>query len=148
MGQSIALIEWLEDTHPMPPLLPESPLARARVRSMVNNITCDIHPICNLSVTNYLKEHFSANQEDIVKWYIAWMHRGFSAIEQVLADNNSRYCFGDEPGFADLCLVPQVYNARRFDIPLGDFPNITRVVDNCNGLAAFTDAAPERQPDG
>ena len=147
LGQSIALLEWLEEAHPEPPLLPKGPIDKARVRSVVNSICCDIHPICNVAVSNYLKQHFSADRKALIEWYTAWMHRGFGAIEQVLSDNNSRYCFGDEPGFADLCLVPQVYNARRFDIPLENFPHIGRVVANCNRLAAFTDAAPERQTD-
>lgn len=147
LGQSVALLEWLEETHPEPALLPSEPLEKARVRSAVNSITCDIHPICNLSVTNYLKEHFHADQDDVIAWYVHWMHRGFVALEQVLEQNGSQYCFGAQPGMADLCLVPQIFNARRFDIPMGQFPNITRVVDNCNALPAFADAAPEQQPD-
>ena len=147
LGQSVALLEWLEETYPEPALLPNEPLEKARVRSAVNSITCDIHPICNLSVTNYLKEHFQADRDDVIAWYVHWMHRGFAALEQVLEQNGSQYCFGAQPGMADLCLVPQIFNARRFDIPLEQFPNITRVVDNCNALPAFADAAPEQQPD-
>ena len=147
LGQSVALLEWLEESYPEPALLPREPLEKARVRSAVNSITCDIHPICNLSVTNYLKEHFQADQDDVIAWYVHWMHRGFAALEQVLEQNGSQYCFGAQPGMADLCLVPQIFNARRFDIPLEQFPNITRVVDNCNALPAFADAAPEQQPD-
>ena len=147
LGQSVALLEWLEETHPEPALLPADSLERARVRSVVNNITCDVHPICNLAVTNYLKEHLGAEQSDIIDWYTHWMHRGFIAVEEVLAGNDSTYSFGEQPGLADICLVPQVYNARRFDIALDAFPHINRVVDNCNALAPFRDAAPERQPD-
>lgn len=147
LGQSVALLEWLEETHPEPALLPGDPIERARVRSVVNNIVCDIHPICNMAVTNYLSEHLGAQQEDVIAWYTTWMHRGFSAVEQVLAANASTYSFGEAPGMADVCLVPQVYNARRFDIPMGDFPNINRVVKRCNTLAPFQAAAPEQQPD-
>lgn len=147
LGQSVALLEWLEEAYPQPALLPESPLARAWVRSVVNNITCDIHPICNMAVTNYLKEHLGAESKDVIAWYTQWMHRGFQATEHLLAANNTHYSFDDQPGMADVCLVPQVYNARRFDIPMGAFPHITRVVDNCIQLAAFEQAAPEAQPD-
>jgi len=147
VAQSVAMLEWLEETYPQPALLPSDPLQRARVRSVVNSIACDIHPICNVSVTNYLKDRHAVNQEGIIHWYTTWMHRGFQAIEQVLAANDSTYSFGEQPGMADICLVPQVYNARRFDISLEGFPNITRVVDTCNELPVFTGAAPEVQPD-
>jgi maleylacetoacetate isomerase len=147
VGQSVALLEWLEESHPQPQLLPADPIERARVRSVVNIIACDIHPICNIAVTNYLKERHDAQRDDIIAWYQHWMHRGFQAAEQVLSKNDSRYCFAEQPCMADVCLVPQVYNARRFNIPLQAFPNIERVVHNCNQLAAFQDAAPEQQPD-
>jgi maleylacetoacetate isomerase len=147
LGQSIALLEWLDETCPEPPLLPGDPLQRARIRSVVNSVACDIHPICNLSVTNYLKIRFDADKENVLHWYTTWMHRGFSAIEQVLAANGSQFSFGDQPCLADVVLVPQVYNARRFEVALDGFPNIGRVVDTCNTLPAFADAAPEAQPD-
>lgn len=147
LGQSVALLEWLEETYPEPALLPQDSLDRARVRSVVNNITCDVHPICNLAVTNYLKEHLGAEQPDVIAWYTHWMHRGFRAVEKVLAENDTTFSFGEQPGMADICLVPQVYNARRFNIPLESFPHINRVVDNCKKLAPFRDAAPELQPD-
>jgi maleylacetoacetate isomerase len=147
LGQSIALLEWLDETYPEPALLPGDAAQRARIRSVVNSVACDIHPICNMSVTNYLKQHFRAGEADIMDWYTTWMHRGFSAIEQVLAANDRRFSFGDQPCLADVVLVPQVYNARRFDIPLATFTHITRVVDACNALPAFADAAPAAQPD-
>lgn len=147
LGQSIALLEWLEETHPEPPLLPGDPLQRARVRSVVNSIACDTHPLCNVSVLNYLKAEHEATQEDITHWLTNWMHRGFGAIETVLARQPAEFAFGTTPGLADVLLVPQVYNARRFDIPLQDFPHLTRVVDHCNTLPAFISAAPEQQPD-
>lgn len=147
IAQSGAILEWLEETHPSPPLLPADPLERAQVRSVVNAITCDMHPLCIPAVTGYLKAQHRAGTEDITNWYTTWMHRGFTAIEQVLANNDSRYSFGDQPCMADLVLVPQIYNARRFNIPLENFPHITRVVDNCNALPAFAAAAPAAQPD-
>jgi maleylacetoacetate isomerase len=147
IAQSGAILEWLEETRPAPPLMPADPLERARVRSVVNAITCDIHPLCNMAVVNHLKSRRGADDADIGDWFTTWMHRGFAAIEQVLALNNSQYSFGQEPCMADLILVPQVYNARRFNIALEDFPHIVRVVDNCNALPAFAKAAPESQPD-
>ena len=147
IAQSGAILEWLEETHPLPRLLPGEPLERARVRSVVNAITCDMHPLCNMAVTNYLKAQHDAQEDDILNWYTTWMHRGFSAIEQVLAQNNTPCSFGEQPCMADLVLVPQIYNARRFNIALEDFPNVTRVVDHCNTLPAFASAAPEQQPD-
>ena len=147
LAQSVAILEWLEDEYPEPALLPADPLQRARVRSMVNSICCDVHPLCNMSVTNYLQEHHQASKADVIRWYTTWMHRGFAAIEQRLSANNSRYSFGETPCMADILLVPQVFNARRFDIPLEAFPHLCRVVDNCRQLPAFAAAAPENQPD-
>ncbi len=147
LGQSVALLEWLEETHPEPPLLPTDPLQRAQVRSVVNSITCDVHPLCNIAVLDYLKAQHNASGEDITHWFTTWMHRGFRAIETVLAANASPFAFGEAPGMADIVLVPQVYNARRFDIPLDEFPTLVRVVDHCNTLPDFIAAAPEQQPD-
>lgn len=147
LGQSIALLEWLDEAYPGAALLPRDPTDRARVRSVVHNIACDIHPICNLAVTNYLQDRFSAREADIIDWYTTWMHRGFVAIERVLANNATPFSFGKQPGMADVCLVPQVFNARRFDINLADFPHICRVVDHCNSVSAFIDARPDNQPD-
>ncbi len=147
LGQSVALLEWLDETYPEPPLLPADALARARVRSLVGSIACDIHPICNIAVTNYLKDRFDATQGDVIDWYTTWMHRGFAAIETVLEANATPFAFGEQPGLADVYLVPQLYNAQRFDIDLAPFPNIRRVVAQCNTLPAFRDAAPENQPD-
>ena len=147
LAQSVAVLEWLEETRPEPPLLPADPLQRARVRSVVNSVCCDIHPLCNIAVVDYLKTHHGAVQEDIVNWFRTWMHRGFGAIERVLAHNDAPCAFGPTPTLADVVLVPQVYNARRFDIPLQDFPHLTRVTDHCAALEAFAAAAPERQPD-
>ncbi len=147
LGQSIALLEWLEERFPEPPLLPQDPLERVRVRSLVNAIACDVQPLCNIGVTGYLKREFEATGEDIDQWNTQWMHRAFLSVESVLADSNSSYCFGEVPGMADVCLVPQIYNAHRMNVRLNDFPNIERVVKNCSQLEPFRLAAPENQPD-
>jgi maleylacetoacetate isomerase len=147
LAQSMAILEWLEETRPQPPLLPADPLSRARVRSLVNNITCDIHPLNNLSVMNYLRAELGAGDEDIHRWYCHWVDRGFSAIEKSLAGGTGTYCFGDQPTLADVCLVPQVYNANRFKVPMEPYPDICRVVAHCNSQPAFASAAPEAQPD-
>jgi maleylacetoacetate isomerase len=147
VGQSIALLEWLEETHPEPPLLPADALDRARVRSLVNTIACDIQPICNIGIANYLQAEHELSGEALQHWYSTWMHRGFRAVEHQLAGNGSTFCCGEQPGMGDIVLVPQVYNARRMHVTLEPFPNIVRVADTCNALAAFAEAAPERQPD-
>jgi maleylacetoacetate isomerase len=146
LGQSVALLEWLEEEYPQTPLLPAEPLARARVRSAVNVIACDIQPLCNLGVTGVLQAELKAAEADIKRWYITWMHRGFIAFEQQLSAGKP-FCFGDTPGMADVFLVPQVYNAHRMGVPLDQFPHITRTAQHCSTLPAFADAAPELQPD-
>ncbi|RLQ23175.1 maleylacetoacetate isomerase [Seongchinamella sediminis] len=147
LAQSVAILEWLEETCPEPALLPLDPLQRARIRSMVNSVCCDIHPLCNVGVLNYLREHYQVTGEDLHNWFSTWMHRSFRPIEQALAASNSTYSFGETPCMADVLLVPQVFNARRFAIALDDYPHLQRVVDNCGQLPAFAAAAPERQPD-
>ncbi|MEM8660143.1 MAG: maleylacetoacetate isomerase [Pseudomonadota bacterium] len=147
LAQSVAILEWLEESHPQPALLPDTPLERAKVRSLVNNITCDIHPLNNLSIMNYMRTELDASDDDVHRWYCNWVDRGFSAIEQSLVTTMGRYCFGAHPTLADVCLVPQVYNARRFKVPLDSYPNIRNVVEHCNSTEPFANAAPEAQPD-
>lgn len=147
LAQSVAILEWLEETHPEPALLPTDPLQRAQVRSLVNNIVCDIHPLNNLPILNYLRDELAVDKEQLNRWYCAWVHRGFDAIEQSLAAANEPFCLGITPSLADVCLVPQVYNAIRFNVPLENHPNILRVCGHCNTLEAFAAAAPEAQPD-
>ncbi|MEM8563047.1 MAG: maleylacetoacetate isomerase [Pseudomonadota bacterium] len=147
LAQSVAILEWLEESHPQPALLPETPLARAKVRSLVNNITCDIHPLNNLSIMNYMRTELSASDNDVYQWYCNWVDRGFSAIEQSLVNTTGGYCFGENPTLADVCLVPQVYNARRFKVPMEPYPKIRSVVEFCNSTEPFAKAAPEAQPD-
>ncbi len=147
LAQSVAIVEWLEETHPEPPLLPADPLQRAAVRAVVNSIACDVHPLNNMSVTHYLRQHLHAGDDQVHQWYCNWVDRGFGPIEQQLAAHPHECCFGPRPGLADVYLVPQVYNANRFEVPMDAYPNIRRVVQHCNTLEPFAAAAPERQPD-
>ncbi len=147
LNQSTAIVEWLEETLPAPALLPADALQRARVRGLCNQIACDIHPLNNSGVTNYLKQDMAASPEQVAAWYGHWITRGFSSIETIVARGNGRFCFGDRPGMADCYLIPQVYNARRFNVDLSDFPALCAVTDHCNTLPAFERAAPERQVD-
>lgn len=149
IGQSLAIIEYLDETHPTPRLLPYHPLDRARVRQIALAIACDMHPIMNLSVRQYLKSGMKLSDEQIAVWYEHFIHRGFKAIETLLADSKETgtYCHGDEVTLADICLVPQVYNARRNKIALDAYPTIVRIDAGLREIDAFADAAPERQPD-
>ena len=147
LTQSVAILEWLEETCPAPALLPVDPLQRARVRSMVNSIACDIHPLNNLSIMNYLRTELDASDDDVHRWYCQWVDRGFSALEKNLEQAMGKCCFGDQPTLADVCLIPQAYNAYRFKVPMEAYPNIRRVIQHCNSLDAFANAAPEAQPD-
>lgn len=147
--QSLAIIEYLEETHPLPPLLPASAADRARVRALAQTIACDIHPVNNLRVLQYLGKHFAATQEQKDAWYRHWVGEGLRAVEQLLVGDSrtGAFCHGDAPTLADCCLVPQVFNARRFDCPLDAMPTIRRIVAACEALPAFRNAAPAMQPD-
>lgn len=148
LTQSVAIIEYLEETRPHPALLPVDAGARAEVRSMVQLIASDLHPLNNLRVQKFLTaQGFSAQQS--AEWIRHWVVQGFNALEQRLerCQTDRRYCFGSGPGVADLHLVPQVYNARRFEIELDEFPRICAINDHCLGLEAFARAVPEAQPD-
>lgn len=149
LTQSLAIIEFLEETHPHPPLLPTGALARARVRALALAIACDIHPLNNLRVLRYLQKEFLIDEGRRNDWYRHWIRVGFAAVERMLAADalDGRYCHGDAPGLADCCLVPQVFNARRLQVPLDDYPTILRVQENCMQLEAFRRAAPEAQAD-
>ena len=147
LTQSVAILEWIEEMQPSPTLLPQTPLGRAKARALVSIISCDIHPICNLSITDYLKHELSADEAVIQEWYRTWMHRGFNGFEKSIVQTSGRFCLGDAPSLADVCLVPQVFNALRFRIDLSHFPNIQRIYDYCIQLAPFQSAAPENQPD-
>jgi maleylpyruvate isomerase len=147
--QSLAIIEYLDECHPLPPLLPATPAERARVRGMALAIACDIHPLNNTRVLQYLKHTLQTSDEVRDAWYRHWIASGFSALESQLAadDATGLCCHGDTPTLADICLVPQVFNARRTNIELDAYPNITRIDAHCRSLDAFAAAAPERQPD-
>ncbi len=149
LTQSLAIIEYLDETHGGVPLLPQDPLGRARVRALAQSIACDLHPLNNLRVLAYLKHTLGVQEDAKNAWYAHWVALGLSALEQSLATSSAtgRYCHGDTPGLADCCLVPQVYNARRFNCPLDGYPTIARIVAACEELPAFQQAAPERQPD-
>ena len=147
IAQSVAIMEWLEETYPEPALLPSEPIERALVRSAVNSIVCDIHPLNNMSVTNYLQNPMGASPEQVHSWYAQWVDRGFEALEKNLANRGGSCCFGEVPTLADACLVPQVYNAYRFNVEMGGYPNIVRVWEYCNTLDAFAQAHPDAQDD-
>jgi maleylpyruvate isomerase len=145
LTQSLAIIDYLDETHPQPPLLPLDPVQRAKVRAVALTIACDIHPIDNLRVLQYLKRTLKHEQSDIDAWYHHWIIQGFNAIEAAIAPGP--YCFGAQVTLADVCLVPQVFNARRLKVPLEAFPKIVAVESACLKLAAFDKARPENQPD-
>jgi maleylacetoacetate isomerase len=145
LTQSLAIIDYLDETHPQPPLLPVDPLQRAKVRAVALTIACDIHPIDNLRVLQYLKRTLKHEQSDIDAWYHHWIIQGFNAIEAAIAPGP--HCFGAQVTLADICLVPQVFNARRLKVPLEAFPKIVAVESACLKLAAFDKARPENQPD-
>lgn len=146
LTQSLAILEWLEERYSDPPLLPGNVSARASVRAMASLVACDIHPINNLRVLNALREELGAETEAVRTWIARWIRNGFAALE-VMASGGRRFCFGDTPTFADCCLVPQIYNARRFGVDLDAFPTLLGIEANCRALDAFIKAAPENQPD-
>jgi maleylacetoacetate isomerase len=149
MGQSMAIMEYLEETYPDIPLLPTSEPLRSKVRAFCNIISCDIQPLNNLRVTNYVSNVLGASREQSKDWYTHWIAEGFQAAEQISVSyaHAGPYAFGRDVTLADAMLVPQMYNARRFDIPLDEYPRLVAVVDACNALEAFQQAAPENQPD-
>ena len=149
LTQSLAIIEYLDETHPEPPLLPPDAAGRARVRSLALAIACDIHPIDNLRVLRYLVRVLKVDEEAKNTWYRYWIELGLGALEMRLASEREtgRFCHGDAPTLADCCLVPQMFNARRFAVDMAPYPTLQRIEAECNALPAFDDAAPERQAD-
>ena len=146
LTQSLAIIEWLEETHPTPPLLPKDPLRRAKVRAFALAIACDTHPVQNLKVLSRLRQ-LGLPEEKVTEW-AAWANReGLSACEILIAGKPGPFCFGNAPTMADLCLVPQLGNARRFGVDVSAYPRLLKVEAAAKAMAAFADAAPERQPD-
>lgn len=144
--QSLAVLEYLEEAHPQPPLLPRDPLARARVRSFALAIACDIHPLNNLRVLKHLRSGLAQDEDGVNRWVRRWIGEGFAALERMV-EPGAPFCFGDAPGLAEACLVPQMYNARRFGADLTDFPTLVAIDERCRALPAFQSAAPDRQPD-
>ena len=149
LTQSLAIIEWLDETMPDPALLPADAWTRAKARAFAQTIACDIHPVNNLRILGYLKNPLGHDQATVDSWYRHWIAEGLSAAEALAQDAGGRgpFLFGDRPGLADICLVPQLYNARRFACPLDAYPRLLVVEAACNALPAFADAAPDRQPD-
>ncbi len=143
IGQSMAILEYLEETYPDVKLLPNEQPLRSQVRAFCNMIACDIHPILNLRIMSYIRDEFHA--DPMAHWYGHWIHEGFRALEQFASDGP--FILGDNVTLADAFMVPQLYNARRFEIALGDYPKLVAAVDHCNGLEAFRSAAPEAQAD-
>jgi maleylacetoacetate isomerase len=149
LTQSLAIIEYLDETWPEPALLPSTAAERARVRALAQLVACDIHPLNNLRVLQYIARQFGQNEDARNDWYRHWIADGFEALETLLAGSpeTGRYSHGDAPGLADVLLVPQVYNARRYQCDLAPYPTIVRIEQACNALSAFERARPERQPD-
>jgi maleylpyruvate isomerase len=145
--ESQAIIEWIEQRWPEPPLLPSNPTDAAYVRAMVALIACDIHPLNNLRVANALRSEFGASGEQIKAWMARWIGEGFRALELLIAERGGMYAFGDSPTLADCFVVPQVYNARRYEIDLAPYPRLEATADGAALLPAFIAARPENQPD-
>jgi maleylacetoacetate isomerase len=148
--QSLAIIEYFDETHPEPPLLPRGDAAgRARVRGLAAIVACDIHPLNNLRVLRYLLRPLGHSEADLETWYNHWIEAGFGAIERLLAQDTrtGRFCHGDTPGLADIALVPQVVNAERYRLDMTPYPTISRIFEACMTLDAFAGAHPQRQPD-
>ncbi|RPE79608.1 maleylacetoacetate isomerase [Vulcaniibacterium tengchongense] len=147
--QSLAILEYLDETWPEPPLLPRDPGERQRVRALALAVACDIHPLNNLRVLQYLERRWQVPQPEREEWIRHWIGEGFAALETMLAGDpaTGRYCHGDAPGLADCALVPQVYSARRFGVDLGPYPTLVRIEQACLALPAFAAASPDAQPD-
>lgn len=149
LSQSLAIIEWLDETQPGPALLPKDPYVRAQARAFAQIIACDIHPLQNLRVLQYLGSEYGADQVTKDAWCARWIVDGLTACDELLAkqDHGGDFCFGDTPGLADICLVPQVFSAQRFNADISHLSHVMRVFEACQKLPAFAEAAPGRQPD-
>jgi maleylacetoacetate isomerase/maleylpyruvate isomerase len=148
-GQSMAILEYLEEAYPELPLLPSDAMSRARVRSFSLSICCDIHPLNNLRVLQYLKGPLAVDDDQFSAWYAHWIHEGFASAEQFAREHSAAgsFVFGDSASLADVCLIPQAYNARRFNVSLDEFPTLLTIIEACNSLPDFQASVPEAQPD-
>jgi len=149
LTQSLAIIAYLEETHPQPSVMPTTALLRAKAREIAMIIACDTHPINNMRVLKYVTNILHHSEEEKMAWYFHWVNESFDAIESILQRDNTKgkCCIGETPTLADLCLIPQVYNARRFNIPMDNYPKIIKIADYCLTLPAFIKALPENQAD-
>jgi maleylacetoacetate isomerase len=148
LWQSLAIIEYLDARFPAPRLIPAEPVARAHVQALAQLIACEIHPLNNLRVLKYLRGELKLDDAAVSKWYSHWIAEAFGPLEQLVTRfGDGRHCYGDQLSIADVCLVPQMYNARRFSCDLAPYPTLVRIADALNATPAFAAAAPERQPD-
>lgn len=149
LTQSLAIVEYLDERFPEPALLPGAPADRAWVRALAQVVACDIHPINNLRVLQYLEKDLGLDANAQAAWARRWIEDGFAAMEAMLKSDprTGEHCFGDGPTLADVCLVPQIFNSQRFAVDMGQYPTLARIHENCMRLSAFKDQAPERQPD-
>lgn len=148
LSQSLAIIEYLDETHPAPPLLPADALGRARVRALAYDVACEIHPLNNLRVLRYLVQDLKVSEDDKNRWYRHWAESGLQTLERQLTDQRTgRFCHGDAPTLADICLVPQIFNAQRFDCQLDHVPRVMKVFEACMALPAFDTTQPSKYPD-
>jgi len=149
LTQSLAIIEYLDEKFPNPPLLPKDPADKGTVRSMALVIACEVHPIQNLRVLNYVKAHYNQSEAQVNQWAQHWIDLGLSALQEMIVAQPRRgnFCFGNSPTLADICLIPQLGNARRYGCDLSKYPVILQIEKHCSALPAFANAAPEKQPD-
>jgi maleylacetoacetate isomerase len=147
LTQSLPILNYLEERCPEPALLPKDAAGRAKARAIAVAIACEIHPLNNTRVLQYLERELGLDEAGRLKWYRHWIREGLGPIEAMLASSAGDFCVGDAPSLADLCLVPQVYNARRFECDLEPYPTVRRIDERCRKIEAFASAAPERQPD-
>jgi len=145
LTQSLAIINYLDIRYPTPPLIPAAAAERAHVVAMAMSVACDIHPLNNLRVLKYLKNELGQPQEEVDRWYAHWIREGLPALEAMARPSAGKFLFGDAPTGADVCLIPQLYNARRFNVPIDDFPTLLRAEENANRIEAFAAAHPDRQ---
>lgn len=148
-SQSLAILEYLELAHPTPALLPNDLSLKTKIRSMMQFIACDIHPLNNLRVIQYLKGPLQQSQDQAMQWYFHWLEKGFSALERTIEtlQSDRQYCVGNAPSLADVCLIPQVFNAKRFEFDMTDFPRIEAIYQHCTALEPFIQAHPQTQVD-